>query len=42
MRTTSYRKRTVVAFAVLEDAVAIIGVFHSGRDSEALLGETSP
>ena len=37
LRTTSYRKRTVVAFAVLDDVVAIIGIFHGGRDYEALL-----
>ena len=40
LRTTSYRKRTVVAFAVLDDVVAIIGIFHGGRDYEALLRDT--
>lgn len=40
LRTTSYRKRTVVAFAVLDDVVAIIGIFHGGRDYEAILRET--
>lgn len=37
LRTTSYRRRTVVAFAVLDDVVAVIGVFHGGRNDEALL-----
>jgi len=37
LRTTSYKKRTVVAFAVLEEVVAIIGIFHGGRDYEAIL-----
>jgi len=37
LRTTSYKKRTVVAFALLDDVVAIIGIFHGGRDYEALL-----
>ena len=37
LRTTSYRKRTVVAFAVLDDVVAVIGIFHGGRDYEAIL-----
>jgi toxin ParE1/3/4 len=37
LRTTSYRKRTVVAFAVFDGVVAILGVFHGGRDYEATL-----
>ena len=37
LRTTSYRKRTVVAFVVLDDVVVIIGAFHGGRDYESLL-----
>ena len=32
IRTTSYKKRTVIAFAVAEDAVLALGVFHGGRD----------
>lgn len=38
LRTTSYRKRTVIAFAVVEDLVLIVGVFHGGRDYESALG----
>jgi plasmid stabilization system protein ParE len=37
LRTTSYKKRTVVAFAALDDVIAVIGVFHGGRDYEAIL-----
>ena len=40
LRTISYKKRTVVAFAVLDDTVAIIGVFHGGRDYDAILSES--
>lgn len=37
LRTTTYRRRVVVAFAVDEAQVSIIGVFYGGRDYEALL-----
>lgn len=37
LRTTSYKKRTVIAFAVIGDVVSIIGVFHGGRDYESAL-----
>lgn len=40
LRITSYKKRTVVAFAVLDDVVAIIGIFHGRRDYEAILRAT--
>lgn len=40
LRTTSYKKRTVVVFAVFDDVLAIIGIFHGGRDYEAILRET--
>jgi len=40
LRTTSYKKRTVVAFTVLDDVVAIIGIFQSGRDYETILRAT--
>lgn len=39
LRTISYRKRVVVAFAILEDTVAILGIFYGGRDHEALLSD---
>lgn len=37
LRITHYKKRTVIAFAVMEDRVAIIGVFYGGQDYEAIL-----
>jgi plasmid stabilization system protein ParE len=37
LRTTSFRKRTIVAYAILDDVVAVIGIFHGGRDYEAIL-----
>ena len=37
--TTFVRKRTVIAYAVRDDVVAIIGIFHGGRDYESILGE---
>jgi len=37
LRTTSYRKRTVIAFVVGDDKVVVLGIFHGGRDYEALL-----
>jgi len=30
LRITNYRKRAIIAFSVLGDTVAIIGVFHGG------------
>lgn len=35
--TTSFRKRTIVAYAILDDIVTVIGIFHGGRDYEAIL-----
>ncbi|MHB1304346.1 MAG: type II toxin-antitoxin system RelE/ParE family toxin [Acidiphilium sp.] len=37
LRITSYRRRSVITFAVEADRVAIIGVFHGGQDYEAAL-----
>ena len=37
LRVTSYRRRTVIAFAVSDDRVDILGVFHGGRDWETAL-----
>jgi toxin ParE1/3/4 len=43
MRTTTYRKRTLVAYEVDESSgevvVNVLGVFHGGQDWEATLGE---
>jgi toxin ParE1/3/4 len=40
LRTVSYRKRTVIAFAVLDSTIAIIGIFYGGRDCAAILQHT--
>ena len=37
LRITSYRRGTVIAFAVDADQVSIIGVFYGGRDYETAL-----
>ncbi|MBA3781224.1 MAG: type II toxin-antitoxin system RelE/ParE family toxin [Nocardioides sp.] len=43
MRTTTFKKRTLVAYALDESSdeivVDILGVFHGGQDWEATLGE---
>jgi len=40
LRTIGYKRRVTIAFAVLADAVTIIGVFYGGQDFEsALAGE---
>ena len=40
LRVTHYRKRTVIAFVVLENRVEILGIFHGGRDYAAILRQT--
>ncbi len=37
LRITSYRKRVVIAFAVVADQVQIIGIFYGGQNYEAIL-----
>jgi len=37
LRTVGYRKRVVIAFAIINETVAIIGIFYGGRDHEQLL-----
>lgn len=37
LRTVSFRKRVVIAFAVLNDTVAILGIYYGGRDYENIL-----
>ncbi len=37
LRTIGYRKRVVIAYAVLNETVAIVGIFYGGRDHERLL-----
>ena len=37
LRTIGYKKRVVIAYAVLNETVAIVGIFYGGRDHEHLL-----
>ena len=37
LRTIGYRKRVIVSFTILDDVVAILGVFYGGRDHETVL-----
>jgi hypothetical protein len=43
MRTTTYKKRTLVAYEVDESSgdlvINVLAVFHGGQDWEAALGE---
>lgn len=39
LRITHYRKRTVIAFAVDDEHVSILGVFYGGQDYESVLSE---
>lgn len=41
LRTVGYKKRVVIAFAVLDGTVAIIGIFYGGRDYEIILAEAN-
>ncbi|MEC5181682.1 type II toxin-antitoxin system RelE/ParE family toxin [Arthrobacter sp. CG_A4] len=37
LRTIGYRKRVVIAYAILNETVAIVGIFYGGRDHEQIL-----
>lgn len=37
LRTTPYKRRTVIAYTVETDRVSIIGIFHGGEDYESAL-----
>ncbi|CAN5221863.1 hypothetical protein BH09ACT1_BH09ACT1_17940 [soil metagenome] len=37
LRIIGYRKRVVIAFAIVTDAVAIVGILYGGRDYEHIL-----
>lgn len=38
LRTIGFKRRVVIAFAVLGPTVVIVGIFYGGRDYEAVLG----
>ncbi|MGI8701886.1 MAG: hypothetical protein ACR2JU_11880 [Nocardioidaceae bacterium] len=37
LRATNYRKRAIVAYAILDERRAVIGILHGGHDYEAIL-----
>ncbi|MEN0038827.1 MAG: type II toxin-antitoxin system RelE/ParE family toxin [Cellvibrio sp.] len=37
LRTTHFKKQTVIAFSVEHERIAILGIFYGGQDYEALL-----
>ncbi|MEO6215615.1 MAG: type II toxin-antitoxin system RelE/ParE family toxin [Sphingomonas sp.] len=37
LRTITFRRRVVIAYAVSADAVTIVGIFYGGQDYEAIL-----
>jgi len=39
LRTIGFRKRVVIAYAILDETVAIVGIFYGGRDHEQLLSD---
>lgn len=39
LRISSFRRRLVIAYAVISDVVTILGVFYGGQDFETLLRE---
>ena len=39
LRIVSYKKRVVIAFEVVPELVAILGVFYAGQDYETFLYE---
>lgn len=41
LRTTNYKKRVVIAYAVDNDLVSIIGIFYGGQDYETFLHSDS-
>jgi toxin ParE1/3/4 len=38
LRTVGFKRRVVIAFAVLGQTVVIVGIFYGGRDYEVVLG----
>ena len=39
LRIVGFKKRATIAFAVLDNAVTIVGVFYGGQDVEGALAE---
>jgi toxin ParE1/3/4 len=41
LRVTNYRKRTVIAFAVDAEQLAILGIYYGGQDYASILQDES-
>ena len=41
LRITHYKKRTIIAFAVLDDTVAVLGIYYGGQNYEEKLDDTT-
>jgi len=39
LRITHYKKRAIIAFAIHDNQVSILGVFYGGRDYESILSK---
>lgn len=39
LRTIGFRRRVVIAYAIVGEGVLIVGVFYGGRDYEVMLAE---
>lgn len=37
LRTIGFRRRVVIAFAVTEETVEVLGIYYGGRNYEALI-----
>lgn len=42
LRVTHFKKRTVIAFAVFDDVVSILGIYYGGQDYEKKLTDDEP
>lgn len=41
LRITHYKKRTIIAFMVLDDTVAVLGIYYGGQNYEEKLDGTT-
>ena len=42
LRTLGFRRRAVIAFAVTDETVDILGVYYGGQDYETLITDDAP
>lgn len=42
LRTIGFRRRVIIAFAITNEIVQILGIYFGGRDYEALLASDTP